>query len=479
MSKKRNNRLPMVDILMANGGAAMAKAGTLVGSGNALGITEGQLGVMSADFHGTLGYGSFLTGGETASDIRAIKVIQGTSASADITTADLWEVGEKAYRESGVIAKDQVRSVTEFVPKPAEYGATALTDIAAPADLTDYGMLLNFWSRRLRKEYGANGARESFNFTTPDYTTLGTVDPTDHLLQNIAAKMNTASNQFNGDSGKQTGRMPFVVFAVNNGGGAGTAITSIVAGDTVDVMTVDGKTTSYTFTYGAVAALAGLIKATEDNADATDLALLTATIEEIDLSTAGSAANVDALIVLALEDPIQLGVDTETTKLVRIDVNPKAGFRVAGGFVASDVMPNEAKNLGRNWSIENRERAQRDVHNLWTNTDYAALNMSEGANNVVGNVPYAGVSIDYYDYEDTLTITQDEPKQLVVLFEAAFDLADDVATVNGLYDASSNIGNPAYPQVAGSTVAQIQTDYIAILRAWLASNDGAVVETAL
>src|SRR6056297_4213100 len=114
MSKfKRTNRANTASkeiILVGSGDQALA-SGALAGDSTSLNIADGQLGVLSWDFDGTVALGTFITAGVTAANVQAVKVLQGTPKSNAIHTVEPWEVSDQGFVESGIIHRSNIRSV--------------------------------------------------------------------------------------------------------------------------------------------------------------------------------------------------------------------------------------------------------------------------------------------------------------------------------------------------------------------------------
>ena len=107
MSRKRKNNLHVETILVPTGNQALRNSGAMVGTGNSFNLTNNQLGVVSADHQGSVAYGSYLTGGETSANVKAIKVVLGTPYSSNISNADAWGL-RKAVEESHIITAVKV-----------------------------------------------------------------------------------------------------------------------------------------------------------------------------------------------------------------------------------------------------------------------------------------------------------------------------------------------------------------------------------
>lgn len=475
---KRNNKLDMEEILVAKP-QAFSKNTPVLGASN-MNLVDGQFGVASADFYGTVTANTFLAGGETASNVRAIRVIQGTPASSNLALADAWQVSDPAYVASDDIHKDNVRSLTLTKPRTAVYSATAVVDFPAPLDNSDYGIIVEMDSNQIEKTHGFNTKSAISKILSPDFTALGTTSPKDYVLQNLLYKLNLNSFTFAGENGDSKGKDPFVALAINAAGGAGTPIGAIVVGDEIPFMTYKGITSSVTVTPEMVAGLAKLMKLQAEAVaagDATEAIVAASTIEVIDLTTAGAAAKVDGFIVLGERDSIPLGVNTNPNYTVDVTVNLTDAFRVSEGFSQTKSYSEESKNM--NWSLANRRRSQRMNHNLYVETDYPSFNVVEGFNYVGENTPYTSAILDYFDYEETLTREEHNPKQLVMLMPAVMDVTETVTTVLAAYTSDTdNLFSVIAVSADGATSnVPFVTDYNAVFVPWVASTNAVIVGT--
>lgn len=446
MSRKQSNKLSMDQILVAycpNGGSdqAFAKGVSLVNGTNALGINDGQLGVLSVDRRGTVNFGTFLSGGETPDQVRAIKVLQGTPASGDLTTQDPWEVGSKGYVESGVIRRNNLKAVTVQKCRPKILSNAAVVDITAPSDETAYAFIVPQNSARLLKEFGYNGKITRASFTTPDYTALSLTDDTDHFLNNILYNFNKQSKAIAVGAGRTYGQAPAVALAINVSGGSGTPIGALVCGDQVDVMndTQNGVTTTSTITFNQAMIMALATVVSEQSAantagDVTAPITGSSTIEVIDLATAGDAGTIDAFIILGLEEELARGIDTLPQTLPTVDINFTEGFTTATQNTTKGY-PVEGVGSGRQWKDYNDKRFQRNIHNMYVDSDRGRLDLSEGQSYIEDNKFYTSLIIDYFDVEETLTGVERSPKQLTILTCCRFD-CDTVANISTNIDTN-------------------------------------------
>lgn len=432
MSFKRTNKLDMEQILVSGCNSISEPqpfaTGSLVDGSTALGVGNGQLGVISWDGDGVATYGTFLTAG-TLADARAIKVVQGTPASADITTADPWEVSHQGYKNSGILRADHVRSITVQKPRSARWGTHAFMDVPVPEDNTEYRMYVELESVRNDRQYGGNDEIVHARFETPDYTTLGTTNPEDHMLSNLLFDLNTQSRHVRLSNGAYVrGNRNVLALGINvSGAGTGTPIGTLTCGDSVDIMvstdSVTGETvtTSIVIDYPILLALAYQIaKQARINAlttpDAiTDELTVTSEIQVINLDTAGTAAlgsGIDAFIVLGLPDVPAPYFDNIEQTMTDVRVNLADGFVVDPPFAVKGEL-DEGTGQGRKWLIMNDNRHQLGIHTMQNHPHGEYF--SEGVKYIdpLGN--YTSYIVDYYDTEQTLTTRELDPKQLTIL----------------------------------------------------------------
>jgi len=431
MSFKRTNKLDMETILVAgcdSDGLAQAFAtGTLVGAGTALGVADGQLGVISWDGDGVAPYGTFLTA-ITLADARAVKVVRGTPASADITTADPWEVRDQGFLASGVLRAGNVRSITVQKPRPARMSSAALMDLPVPADEAAYRIYNKLESVRNDKYFDGNDEVVHAAFTTPDYTTLGTTNPLDHMLRNLLYDLNKQSKHVRLSNGAFVkGNRNILGLGINiDGSGTGTAIGTLTCGDSVDIMvdvdTVTGATitTSIVVDYPLLLALAYQIakQAYINTVTAGTIAApITATseIQVINLSDAGDPAageGVDAALILGLPHTTAAYFDNIEQVMTDVTVNP-ADQLLADAPVVVKGEPDEGTGQGRKWLIMSDNRAQLQVHTMQNHPHNEFF--SEGVKYIDAASNYTSYIVDFYDTEQTLTTRELDPKQLVLL----------------------------------------------------------------
>jgi hypothetical protein len=241
---KRTNKLSLPVIEVAKGDQALA-TGTLTSATSALNIASGQLGVLSWDFNGTKPLGTFIASTDDATEVQAIKILVGTPASAATQNADLWEVGDKAYVESGVIRNNKIRSVSVEKALYPKWGGFAATSFPTPVDDTEYKAYVRLLSVRHDRDYGNNDDVMPISVPATDFTTLGTTSPKDFVLKTIVDKINRYSRIVNQNGNQAKGNKDVVAFAVRSTGFTAGAGTAVLTSQVVTSITVATAGTGY------------------------------------------------------------------------------------------------------------------------------------------------------------------------------------------------------------------------------------------
>lgn len=589
MSFKRSNRASnggqMQTVLVGSGDQALA-SGALVNATTSLGIASGQLGVLSWDFDGTVALGNFITAGVTATNVNAIKILQGTAYSSQTHLVKPWEVTHPAYVESGVIRAENIRSVMGMTCKVPSYSAHAFTDITAPTNSTEYGMYVYLTSVRNDRDFSDNDEVLSEVFQTPNYTALSTVSPTDHLIKLAMTKLNFRSKLASlSNAGIRTGTRDVVGVAINTGGGNGTPLGTITCGTTIPFFKYDGVTSNIVANEQLIIAIAKIIKDQADQVAAgttiTNQITGSSTIELIDMTTAGegelargtltttgnftandevtigaitykfvaspsaaydvdlgataaislsnlekavnatgtagteyaagtlinaqasavatattlvitsklpdtsgnavvltedtdgggtwsvsgsgtlaggATANCNAFIVFGLDEVKGAYFDDIEQVTKQVQVNLSLGFR-SGVFTESKANGEEGTGQGWKWTINYNDRAGLNVHTKQV-VPFGEF-FSRGYTYINPDLSYTSYIIDYYETEDTLTVSVPHEAQVAILLPCT-------ATCTTVATAVTNLASgPAIPGVTDDTTTTASLE--AILGAWLDS----------
>lgn len=433
---KRSNKVQsfMEDILVATGNQALTTGDgsrNLAGTGNAANIAAGQLGVLSADPTGSETTGKFITAGRTALQVKAIKLLQGTPKSSDLRSVSVFGDGDPAVVQSDVIEADKVVSVTTTLFNPGTRQIQYLTGFSTPEANTTYKAGVTIQSAKNDIEY----SQHKRNTVTTSYTTpISATNMLDAYLQNIGIGLNLQSVYGKGVN-------PFIVLGVNLTGGTGAAdIGSYTAGTSVTFFTHAGVNYSYVLTTEDINSLNAAIGDTA--------ALSTAEFRTLGAVTPGSAATVDALLVLSLDDPFARAFDDSHTVRTRVEFFGDVQ-RSTAKMVSS---AKETVNGGRGWKIRYDKRAALQGMTLQYK-DLGSFQIKP-ASYVVESQPYTATMIEYYSVNQNMQVDQRVLKQAIVLLPCA-------------------ISNPTATAATGYTIATTATTTVTQLNAsvgaWLAS----------
>jgi len=459
---KKSNKLPMETLLVATGDQALA-SGVFTTAGNSVNAANGQLGVMSYDPNSSVkAIGAYLASGDDSNEVQAIKIVQGTPASSNTLNADIWEVGDKSHIESGVIRKNQVKSVAVKKWVPGTLGAAAVTNFTTPVNNSEYLMYLKLDSVRYDKEYSTMNDNVVYGSSAPiDFTAAGVTNSLDYVLTNVLAKLNSQSRAVTSNGLK--GTQDFVVFGVKAAGGSGQVIGTITPNTVLTFQTINGVAQTIQSSVPMVSALARLV---QDNAQL----IATSTIENVNLATAGAAAKIDALIIVGLPQKVAAIYDNVDQTFVKVLPNPAKGFIAGVDPTITIANPVEPQNTGTKWQIMDdlRPRVQTHTMQVQPHGDWFA----QGKSYVNPAKNYTSYAIEYFDTEYTLTnplVTS--PKKVTLLFPAEI-LSSFTVNVNNVITriAASNTPVPVSTSndagtgtASAVTVASVE----AILSAWL------------
>lgn len=430
MSKfKKTNKVSMDDIFVIKGNQVVP-TGNFVTSTTAFNIQDGQLGVLAWDFDSTVRpLGEYKRAGDDSNEVQAIKLVVGTPKSQSSHTVSLFEDGDLAYQESGVINKTNIRSVSVKLPEYGTYGAQVFEFSFSPEDNTEYKAYLRLKSVRNDRFYGDND--EVVHSIVPAFDTAD-VTGTDmsYVLENLAYNFNLQSKEtFLGtNNGTKKGNRNFVVFGVNQGGGTGLEIGTITVGTAIPFITVNGITSSVVATAELVQTLATLV-----NASGSSLTN-TSTIEVIEVAPNANVTSIDTLIVVGLPHSTAAAYDEVEQVMVMPELNLAGGFRnvTSDIFKGNDCNAKEDTGHGSKWLIEWRHRAGLKVHTaqLQPRGDW----FIEGKNYINPDAFYTSYILEYFDTEDTLTTTEVSPKKVTLLFAATATTTDTVADLSDVYE---------------------------------------------
>ena len=459
--------MPVVTVIVADCDSSgndqpFPQAGSLAGN-TGYNVGNLQVGIVSRDFAGTEPYGDFVaTANASVTAEKAIQVVQGTPVSGDYSKHDEWEVNDVALVKSGELQDGKVRSVKATRPRPGRASVATLTNIAAPSNDTEYRVYITTRSTRNDRDYGDNDEVVDLGYETDSTATLA------ELVNNMVA---TGV----GFSRLGEGNKDFVVLGIDiDGLGAGTAIGTAVAGDSIDFATINGKTYSLTLDETMVH---GLAYAIADQSALSTVAPLTAASEIVNV-TPGTTTNADAIVVIGLPHKLAAYDDDIAEVMPRVFLTPADAFTEDATLENHLVLPAEAINSGRQWSIWNANRPQLYRHTMQNHPH--GEKFSEGFNYLDASLYYTSHIVDFYATEHVLSggdrLTE---KQIVSLIPTS--VANSNVTTVATAIGTDLAGTPTEPFATtilgdcGGTVSGDTAAGFTDLSDWCASA-GAVVE---
>lgn len=339
---KRINEKHREVFLVATGNQAMAKSGNISASGSSVNIASGQLGVIAAtDLQAHLDAGAFLSStnnpagsaANTASDVPAIELVQGTPGSADTSQNVGWFYEDPAFVRSGVIRAGTVRTFTAQLYALPTLSSTMFSGLvdANISSVKDYTTHVELRSRRNDRDYGANTEKAQYSVETPDFSTLSIDSKLDYLITHTVDGLNRQSRLWKDTDG--WGNKNFVVLGINSAGGNGTALGTIELNDSINfAKTTNDTTLSFTVDRPMLNTLAQVI-------DNTTTLSTSSTIEVVDLDTAGNGELATGVLTttgnFTANDEVEIGGITYT-----FVASPSSAYDVDLGGTAAVSLTN-------------------------------------------------------------------------------------------------------------------------------------------
>lgn len=466
---KRTNKLSIPKILVAGANSALS-TNALVDSSNSLGVTDGQLSVLSWDYAGTVTLGTGISAGTTAANVAAVKVIQGTPASSNITLADnVFQVGDTGFLESGIINRDKIFSFAAKRPRVATNGAVLLTPSLTDATAnTQYGFYTELISQSIDRDNSDNDNVLSTVIETPDWGVSGVATPGDKrdwILQNLAVNLNSRSKAVRSSYG--TGVEDVIVFGIRKGAttsasahlDARKTIGALALGDRLRVQTINGINTDFVIDRAFMQTIAQLITVGGPLVAAS-------TFETLDLSIAGTSATnpnrmLTSLLVMGLPRTKSAYYDNVEQLYPNVKVNPGFAYQPsllsASGNLTIDVCAAN-DGVGQGWKLRNMNdlRNQLFVHTMQTQPMGEWFSL--GKEYINEDTMYYQYTIEYFDTENTINSEVISPKQLIILSPATIGSPQDISAVAALTN-----------KVFGMAATQTNLNLEAVLGAWLKS----------
>lgn len=319
-------------------------SGGLFGTGTSVNLNDGQLGLIFGRSYNGNAYGHFILAADTPSTTFApvVKLVQGTSNSADFSNLYGWHYDVPAFSASPEIRANTIQRVSSKVHGISTHSTVALDGLGTPASNTRYAVNLKFRSVRKDRDYGGNVDQYTVDYTTGDLSAVSNKEG--KLLMAWGMKINLQSKQFPVND-IIPGKRAVMALAIDSaGGGAGTTLGTAQVGDSVNVFTYSGTTYAITLTKEHVQTFNQVI------ANVTGVTA-TSKIEAVDIDTPGAT---DTLLIMGLtHDTARADDDIYATKVrVEATVNDNLTATITEGSFAT-----EDEGDGRNLKIWFDERA--------------------------------------------------------------------------------------------------------------------------
>ncbi|MCA9776238.1 MAG: hypothetical protein KC800_05960 [Candidatus Eremiobacteraeota bacterium] len=344
----KNNKRPVETFIVVGANSALPTGATTLNnfSTGAVNLADGQIGVFDATGLGANGLNTALTATDTVADSPAIQIIVGNANSANPSAASTtYPLYPEAFHASSVIDGNGLVIVNKQLVEAPTYsiwtiGEPGGTGAIVAADNTNYAVEIVYRGAWVNKLYGPDFNNSyTENFETPDYTTLSTAEPEDHLIQNLTSKINHNSELLNLTN--RASNEPVIALAIGpNGASDGTAISSITAGDVVPVISTAYGTKSITIDANLLASIVAAASDAGLNAAAEILTINTTTAG----TTTGGVA--EAFLLIGTDRKIVFEDRIPEIK-TRLQVGLKSGFDYKTVYHTENSKAFEGEGQGR------------------------------------------------------------------------------------------------------------------------------------
>jgi hypothetical protein len=347
---KRTHKPYQEYFLVAKNSTTLATDGDALFTGNAINLTDGQLGSLDVSDN------TFVTGANTVSQVPAIKLLAGTPTSADFSKNYGWHIGEvKPFLETPTIdASHTVQSFTASLTPVQSNSAVYIDGVSVPVASTatvkqNYAVNILFRSVRKDRDYGNNIDKLITSYDTP-LTLVGSTDAEkkSYVLAKLIGRINAQSklNNLQPQWANIAAKKHVIALGINlDGTGTGTAISTIKTGTSVDVMTTTNGTLAVTFTAGMVQTLHNFIEKKVTNP--------VVEIVTVDVDTVNTG-DIDGILLIALDHDTAVAYDDIYAVKPTIDVTVGGFTSYTTTTVSSAIEPGGS---GRLFKIAFDERA--------------------------------------------------------------------------------------------------------------------------
>jgi hypothetical protein len=455
---KRTHKPYQEYFLVAKGNQNLATDDANFLSGNGVALADGQLGVLNVKTN------KFINGGSpTVTTDPAIKIVAGTSTSADFSKNYGWHVGEvKPFLETPTIdASHTVQSFTASLT-PVQSNSAVYIDGFSDGELStataikNYAVNILFRSVRKDRDYGNNIDKLIASYDAPTssntlYNGYNGANKKSFILAklinriNAQSKLNTLQPQWANIAAKKH----VVALGISlDGDGSGTLIAGIKTGDSINVMSTTNGILTITVTAGMVQTLHNFI---QNKLVVTGTAAYPlAEIITVDVDTSNSGY-IDGILLIALDHDTAVAYDDIYAVKPTIDVTVGGFTSYTTTTVSSAVEPGGSGRLFK-IAFDERAFAQYGNHQLTGFADELIKTPSY----IDETKSYSAYIIDLYNKDEKFDDSIHHQTRIWILVETTLNTSSATAT------ADAGI----IPAITGVLTV---TDLTATLGSWLPS----------
>ena len=420
----RSNKRFREFYIVGKGNQTLQVVDNLSKAGTGVNMMDGQIGVINVDgSNATYKYGDFIPAGTTANDVPEIAILQGTPNSINNSGIVGWFNQDKGNTEIVHLRASDIHSFSSNLCTPATRSAVLLTNFTQPiTNDTNYHVYDHLRSGRKDKEFGRAGDQNIVGYSCPtieDFT-----DPLDHLLQHLLYKYNVMSKAVNGVTQPSWAVPQYTQnhglgFGINLAGGAGVALGTIALGTVIPIQNFDGTVYEYV-------ADKCFIQTVYEWTQAGTGITAASTIELIDLTTAGDAAKIDAMVFMGLDHDLAAAYDDIYGVKVRIEMN------LGGGFLKDKAIVNQKVSDAYDNLYSGRVNKIRFDRRAYQQTGNDQL--ADFSDTLVPQLHYIDPEKDYTVYTieaQNIQLTLTDPQEHNVRIWILLECIDDSDTATG------------------------------------------------
>ncbi len=453
---KQNNKRAVETFLVVKADQALFNTGSSTVSINQLTtggavpkgtttLADGQVGVFAADGYGSAGINNAIASGNTILHAPQIYIAAGLprDASTNLGEAQPYPLWRRPYERSGNINGSNQAIGTYQAYRDPQFSAWMTGNPIGTAgevniiDETEYIIQIAETGYANDIFYSSTATNViQGSFVTPNYTALGTVNPVDHLIQNIAYDFNRNSihlgiynnNVFHGNSN-------IIAFAISPDATTGEDISALSAGDVVTVVSNVNLGGTITMTDPLIETLQDALASNTDWPS-------DSSIVPIDLSTAGTNAVGDSA-----EGIIFVSLDRNTAYVDRIPFlksTIKAGLNAGFDYVSVyNAMANEMDE-GQGTYRQVLDQYKKTHHQRLYNLNQTEFPIIEFPHPFTSTAKYNQFIITHIDSNqiDTTNVSESPLKTIVCVPNTETTFVTAFTTLMNAWFASANI--PAF-----------------------------------